>query len=239
MLEYILLFVAAYLAALLSGLAGFGGALLLLPLLIEVVGTIYAVPLLTIVQLIGNLSRVVFGFSQIQWKPVNLFLLSAIPFCVLGAVSFVELPKDLITRYIGAAILLFVLLKYFGVLNLKAKPFLLVIGGGFVGFLSGLLGSAGPLSAAIFLTLGLPPVAYIASEGTTALLMHGVKILTYQQFINLDQVLWLLAAIMGVAMIAGSWSAKQVIEYMPQKKFEQYVTILLIIIAIYMIINGV
>src|SRR5680860_63957 len=95
----------------LSGTAGFGGALLLLPLLIEVVGTMHAVPLLTVIQFIGNLARVCFGFQQIQWKPVSLFLLSAIPFSILGAVSFVELPKDLITRYIGAAILLFVILK--------------------------------------------------------------------------------------------------------------------------------
>lgn len=52
------------------------------------------------------------------------------------------------------------LLKYIGVIKLKANPLLLIVGGGFVGFLSGLLGSAGPLGAAIFLSLGLPPVAY-------------------------------------------------------------------------------
>lgn len=238
MLEYTLLFLAAYFAAILSGTAGFGGALLLLPLLIEVVGTMHAVPLLTVIQFIGNLARVCFSFQQIQWKPVSLFLLSAIPFSILGAVSFVELPKDLITRYIGAAILLFVMLKYVGVMNLKISPFLLIAGGSLVGFLSGLLGSAGPLGSAIFLSLGLSPVAYIASEGTTALAIHGVKIITYHQYIILDQDLWLLAASMGVAMIAGSWSAKQVIEYMPQKKFERYVTVLLVVLAIYLIVYG-
>lgn len=108
MIEFTLLLVVAYFAAVVSGMAGFGGALLLMPFLIEIVGTAYAVPLLTIVQFIGNLSRVYFGFSQIQWKPVSLFLLSAIPFSIFGAFSFVELPKDLITRFIGAAILLFV-----------------------------------------------------------------------------------------------------------------------------------
>lgn len=238
MLEYTLLILAAYFAAILSGTAGFGGALLLLPLLIEVVGTMHAVPLLTVIQFIGNLARVCFGFQQIQWKPVSLFLLSATPFSILGVVSFAELPKDLITRFIGAAILLFVMLKYVGVLNLKISPFSLIAGGSLVGFLSGLLGSAGPLGAAIFLSLGLSPVAYIASEGTTALAIHRVKIITYHQYIILDQDLWLLAAFMGVAMIAGSWSAKQVIEYMPQKKFERYVTVLLVVLAIYLIVYG-
>ncbi|MBP9101982.1 MAG: hypothetical protein KBF68_11600 [Nitrosomonas sp.] len=36
---------------------------------------------------------------------------------------------------------------------------------------------------------------------------------------------------MGIAMIAGSWTAKRVIERIPQKKFERYVAILLIGIA--------
>ncbi len=66
MLEYPVLFAAAFIAAVISGAAGFGGGLLLLPLLVQTVGVIHAVPLLTIVQLIGNLSRVAFGFSQIQ-----------------------------------------------------------------------------------------------------------------------------------------------------------------------------
>jgi uncharacterized membrane protein YfcA len=39
--------------------------------------------------------------------------------------------------------------------------------------------------------------------------------------------MWFLAVIMGIAMIAGSWTAKRVIERIPQKKFERYVAILL------------
>lgn len=237
-MEFILLLVAAYFAAVVSGVAGFGGALLLLPFLTEIVGAVHAVPLLTIIQFIGNFSRVYFGFSQIQWKPVSLFLLSAIPFSILGALSFIELPKDLITRFIGAAILLFVILKYIGAINLKANSLFLIAGGGFVGFLSGLIGSAGPLGAAIFLSLGLPPVAYIASEGATALAMHGAKIVIYQNYISLSEDLWILAAMMGLAVIAGTWSAKQFIKNMSKKVFERYVTVLLIIIGIYMVLYG-
>jgi len=168
MIEFLVLFVASFTAATISGAAGFGGALLLLPLLVATVGVTHAVPLLTVAQLIGNLSRAGFGFTQIQWKPVGLFLLGAVPFSILGAVSFIQLPKELVTRTIGAAILIFVALQYFGLLKVKAGRALLAAGGGVVGSLSGLVGSAGPLGAAIFLSLGLPPVAYIASEATTA-----------------------------------------------------------------------
>jgi hypothetical protein len=230
MLELPLLFVAAFAAAAISGAAGFGGALLLLPLLVATVGATHAVPLLTAAQFVGNVSRAGFGFSQIRWKPVALFL--------VGAISFVELPKDLVTRCIGAAILLLVVLKQFGVLELKPRPLLLVAGGGIVGFLSGLVGSAGPLGAAIFLSLGLPPVAYIASEATTALAMHGVKTVVYQQYISLDREFWFQAALMGFAMILGTWSAKRVIERLSRDTFQRYVAGLLIAIAIYMVLHG-
>jgi uncharacterized protein len=238
MLQYVLLSIAAFLAAAISGAAGFGGALLLLPVLTGTVGTIQAVPLLTLVQLIGNLSRVGFGFKQIKWKPVAMFLIGAVPLCVAGALLFAELPKSIINRCIGAAILLFTLLKLSGVLKLKPSNALMVVGGGLVGFLSGLVGSAGPLGAVIFLTLGLPPVAYIASEATTALVMHGVKTIVYQSTLHVDPKVWLLAGLMGLAMILGTWASKKVIERLNPKKFQLFVSILLILMAAYMIIHG-
>ena len=169
------LFLAAFAAATISGAAGFGGALLLLPLLNHVVGTTVAVPLLTLAQAVGNASRVGLGWRQIRWPAVAWFLAGAIPCAVVGALSFITLPKPFVVRCIGGAILGFVALTCFKLLRLRPGHRLLVTGGGAVGFLSGLAGSAGPLGAAVFLSLELPPVAYIASEDVTALVMHAVK----------------------------------------------------------------
>lgn len=101
-----------------------------------------------------------------------------------------------------------------------------------------MVGSAGPLSAAIFLSLGLPPVAYIASEATTALVMHGLKTLVYQQYVTLDREFWFRAALMGIAMILGTWSFKRIIERMPKETFQRFVAVLLLVIAVYMVVHG-
>jgi len=238
MFEQLLLFIAAFASAVLSGAAGFGGALLLLPLLVATVGTTHAVPLLTLAQLVGNGSRVAFGFSQIHWKPVGLFLLGAVPLSIVGALCFLELSRDISTRSIGAAILLFVAMKYFRVWRSRTGPAVLVAGGGLVGFLSGLVGSAGPLAAALFVSLGLPPVAYVASEASTALVMHGIKTVVYQHYIALDREFWSLAVLMAIAMVLGTWAAKRVIERMPQEVFQRFVAILLVGIAGYMVMHG-
>src|SRR5216684_752283 len=106
MTDYILLFLGAFFAAAISGAAGFGGALLLLPLLTHTVGVTEAVPLLTVAQLVGNLSRAAFG-----------------------AFSFVSLPKPLVVRLVGAAILAFVLIRALGLVAFKPTNRLLLGGG--------------------------------------------------------------------------------------------------------------
>ena len=235
MFAYIALFFGAFLAAAISGTAGFGGALLLLPLLNHVVGTSVAIPLLTLAQAVGNASRVGLGWRQIRWRPVAWFLAGAIPCAVLGALSFVTLPKPLVVRCIGGTILVFVTLTFFKLLRLRPGRRLLIAGGGIVGFLSGLVGSAGPLGAAVFLTLELPPVAYIASEAVTALVMHVIKTVVYQRSLTLSREMWLLALLLGVAMIAGTWVSKRVIERMKPEKFRAFVAVLLVILALQML----
>lgn len=226
MIAYFILIAGAFLAAAISGAAGFGGALLLLPLLTRTVGVAEAVPLLTIAQLAGNLARVGFGYRSIAWRPVLIFLAFALPAAALGALAFTSLPKSVAVRLIGGVILLFVILRHIGVLRLKPGVGMLAVGGAAVGFLSGLVGSAGPLGAAVFLSLGLPPTAYIASEAVTAVAMHAVKIVVYGQTLVFESGFWPLAAALSAAMVAGTWAAKRVIERLSAKAFERWVTIL-------------
>lgn len=56
-IDILILFIGGFAAAAISGAAGFDRALLLLPLLTKTLGTTMAVPVLTIAQLRGNLSR--------------------------------------------------------------------------------------------------------------------------------------------------------------------------------------
>lgn len=237
MIAYIALLAGSFVAAVVSGSAGFGGALLLLPLLTHVVGVTSAVPLLTIAQLVGNLSRVAFGWRAIRWRPVLLFLAPALPAAALGAWWFTALPKGLMVRGLGVAILIFVALKLRG-LTFKPSPRLLLIGGAVVGLLSGLVGSAGLLGAAVFLSLNLPPLAYVASEATTAVAMHMVKWIVYESAISLDADFWPLAAGMSAAMIAGTWVGKHVIERLPAHRFQLLVAALLAVTAVQMIVTG-
>ena len=126
---YSVLILTSFIAAFVSGAAGFGGALLLLPVVTAFVGAEVAVPVLTITQLIGNLSRIAFGIKQIDWKAVGLFCATALPLAALGAFGFSVLPKDIVTRCIGGVLIILVLFKTIKKIEFKnrKKPCLLAV----------------------------------------------------------------------------------------------------------------
>lgn len=234
----IFLFAGGFIAAAISGAAGFGGALLLLPILAQTVGTAMAVPVLTIAQLIGNLSRVYFGYREIEWRPVWLFIAGAVPTSVIGAFSFVAIPKEIVAKLIGFAVIGFVILKNYQVIKFKNNDRVMIIGGGFVGLLSGLVGSAGPIGAALFLSLNLSPISYVASEAVTAVAMHVTKTLVYQKYLGIGLEALEIGLFIGVAMIMGTWAGKKFIEKLPKERFIKFVTLLLVGIGLELIFWG-
>lgn len=232
------IFTGSFIAAAVSGAAGFGGALLLLPMLSITIGTQSAVPILTLAQLIGNLARAFMGVKQISWKPVGLFVIGAIPAALIGARSFVAIPSDIATRIIGAAVIVFAALKYFNLVRFKPGKTALILGGALVGLLSGLIGSAGPIGAAIFLSLNLGPISYISSEAATAVAMHIVKTVVYQRYLGLSMEAIAIGLFMGFAMVLGTIAGKKLIEKMPKEKFVKFVGILMALVGLEMMIVG-
>ena len=79
-----------------------------------------------------------------------------------------------------------------------------------VGFLSPLVGSAGPLGAAVFLSLRPPKTAYAACEPVTATLMPASKG-------GVDGRAALLGPALGASMVLNSWTGRKLIVRMPDR----------------------
>lgn len=229
-----ILVVLSWLAAAISGIAGFGGALLLLPVLSHFIGIKAAIPVLTIAQLFGNTSRVWFGRQELQWKPVLYFLAGSIPFSVIGSIMFVSVNSGLLVKGIGVLLILMVVYRRLGLKPVAQKDKWLIVGGIITGFLSGIAGSAGPLGAACFVSLNLNPVAYISSEAFTALSMHITKIIVYQKYALIGFKELGYGLICGLAMILGSYSGKKIVEKMSKEKFLLLVDVLVVLSGLQM-----
>lgn len=238
MTDLILIFLIAFLAATISGAAGFGGALLLLPVLTGVVGIKAAVPILTIGQIFGNASRVWFGRHELKWRPVIFFLITAIPLTIIGSYLFADIDSKNIKIGIGGFLIMLVIYRRIKTKKIGLGEKGMLIGGGLTGFLSGLAGSAGPLGSAFFLGLNLTATAYVASEAFTALTMHLTKTIVYNKYTLIGQTEFYYGLFIGIAMILGSWAGKKIIEKLSKDKFIILVEILLLISGLQMIITG-
>jgi uncharacterized membrane protein YfcA len=236
--SWILLLTCGYVAATISGAAGFGGALILLPVIVFVVGGKPAVPILTVAQLLGNAARAGFGWREIRWRPALLFSLGAIPASLLGARLFVGLNSAIVPRLLGSFLLLIVALRHTSLGSRRIPEQLLAPAGAAVAFVSAIAGSAGPLGAAVFLSLKLPAQAYVASEAVTAVLMHATKSLVYGKYAALRMSELAGGLLLGSALVAGSWTGRQVIARLPERAFRVLVEALLVISAGVLFLSG-
>lgn len=234
----LVLLAVGFVAGLLSGSVGFGGGMVLLPVLTAFYGVEVAVPVSTIAQMLSNLSRMGMGFRHIEWKQAGRFLILAAPLTALGAYGFAIVPKVPMTRALCIFLIIFAVMKVMGKLTLPGKPATMIIGGGVTGLVNGLLGISGPLSSAAFLTLGLQPLAYIASEATTATVMHAIKIFMYGKLDLMNRDIFICGLLIGAAMMLANFVAIRLIHNVNKKLYQKIVASVMIAASIWLFFSA-
>jgi uncharacterized membrane protein YfcA len=216
----LLVAVVAFVAATLAAITGFGGAAVLLPVLVLSFGIRDAIPILTVAQLIGNGSRVWFNRRELDGRVVAWFALGGVPLAFLGGLLFAQAPLAALTRLLGAFLLLIVAWRRLRPGTFYRPPlrgFALI--GAASSFLSALLGSVGPLMAPFFLAYGLVKGAYIGTEALATVVMHVTKLAAYRQAAILAPGALIAGLALGPVMVLGSWSGKRIVDRLPEHVF--------------------
>lgn len=239
LLRWSILALTALLASTLAAVTGFGGAAVLLPVLVAIFGVREAIPILTVAQLIGNGSRVWFNRQEVDWRVVAWFAAGGVPMALLGGYLFAKAPLSALTRLLGAFLLLIVVWRH--VRPRRSEPFPVVtfagIGAG-ASFLSALLGSVGPIMAPFFLAYGLLKGAYIGTEASSTVVMHVTKLVAYRQT---DVLTWagvLVGLTLGPIMIIGSWLGKRIVDRLPERVFVGIIEGVLIVAGVLFVVRG-
>ena len=210
---------AAFLLAMVSAVAGFGGGVLLLPVFTALFGLRAAVPMLTLTQLSSNGSRLWLNRREVRWRPVGWFAAGAVPFAVLGAVLLTRAPLHALQRALGVFLIGVVLWRR---RNRRPDPpddRLFAGIGAASGFGSALLGSVGPLTAPFFLAAGLTRAAYVGTEAAAALTMHLTKTAAYGTGDLLTGQVLLYGAALTPATAAGAWVGRKIVGRVSDRVF--------------------
>lgn len=237
--DLILLGGGAFVASALAAVTGFGGAAVLLPILVLVFGVRDAIPILTVAQLIGNGSRVWFNRSELVLPVVGWFALGGVPAALAGGVLFASAPFSFLKRLLGIFLLVTVAYRHIGkesFLQLPLRGFAAI--GAIFSFLSALLGSVGPLMAPFFLAYGLVKGAYIGTEAFATVVMHITKLVAYggMSVLTIKGVLAGLA--LGPIMVLGSFIGKKILDRLPERLFVVIIEATLIIAGLGFLIHG-
>ena len=238
-LQWLVLALAALFASTLAAVTGFGGAAVLLPVLVGAFGVRDAIPILTVAQLIGNGSRVWFNRRELRWRVVAWFALGGVPTALLGGYLFAKAPLAFLTRLLGAFLLMIVAWRHLRPRRTRPFPTPAFAGiGAGASFLSALLGSVGPIMAPFFLAYGLVKGAYIGTEALSTVVMHVTKLVAYRQTSVLTGASVLIGLALGPIMVFGSWLGKRIVDRLPEKVFVAIIEGVLIVAGVLFLVRG-
>ncbi len=230
--------VAAF-SAFVGSVAGSGGSTILLPMLVLYYGVHDAVPILTIANFSANVSRMIINRREIVFPVVGWFVLGAFPMSVLGAWLFVVADANLLTRLLGALLIVIVVWR-----RLRPRPpikrgatwFWPV--GAVCGFLEGVMGTVGPLMAPFFLAYGLMRNAYIGTDSLATVAMQGTKLAVFGGAQVLKPELIVAGFTLIPFMIAGTVIGKRLLERVPERVFAVLVEGMLVVAGLNFLIYG-
>jgi uncharacterized protein len=229
----------ALFSAVLGSVAGTGGTAVLLPVLVHYFGIQAAVPMVTLANLAANVSRAVVHGREVDRPVVAWFTLGSLPLTVLGTWLFTVAAPEMLTRLLGAFLLVVVVWRRLRAVPPKAyaPAWFLPLGVGF-GFLNGLFSSVGPLMAPFFLAYGLVKDSYIGTDALITVVMQGTKLAVFGGTQFLTATVLLYGTLLMPVMFLGALVGKLLLDRLPPWVFVLVIELTLVVAGLNFVVRG-
>src|SRR3989475_11045092 len=231
---WVVLVFGALVASVVGRVAGFGAGIIMLRLVAWAIGVRSAVPVLTVTMLVGNLSRIWWSRGEIDRAVVIRFALGAVPATAVGTALYVGATSEGLGRIVGAFLVLSVPLRRVlaaRLFRLRLRHFPVL--GAFVGLLSALVVTTGPVNTPFFLAYGLRRSAYIGTEAVCATAMHMARGAALAHYALLTREALALGLVLGGTMFAGSWLGRRLLDRIRDRVFLALVEGLLVAMGLH------
>ena len=238
-LDVVIVLLAGLIGYSIAGVAGFGGGVMLLPVLTATIGPYAAMPTLCFASIMATSSRVWINRRYIDWKVTIYFFVGAIPFTILGTYIFISLDQSTIKRTLGVFVLIILLSKLLPLTkHFHMKLWAFTPLGAVTAFIAGVVGVPGPFTSIFFLNYGLTKLAFI---GTFALAMGALNlpklfVFSTNGFIT-KEIVYLGIAIGTIGCIA-SYFGSRIVGKLKDKYFAIFIISVLFVFALYFIVIG-
>lgn len=209
MISYFFVLIVGLIAGSISGIIGTGSSIILLPILVYTFGPKQAVPIMAVAAVMANLARVMAWWKLIDWRAFAAYSITGIPAAALGARTLLALPANLINIFLGVFFIAMIPVRHWLMLrNFRLRLWQLSIAGAFIGFLTGVVLSTGPLSVPAFTSYGLVKGAFIATEAASSLFLYVSKIITFGEFGAMPPDIFIKGLLVGTSLMVGTFVGK-------------------------------
>lgn len=209
MISYLFVLIAGLIAGGISGIIGTGSSIILLPILVYTFGPKRAVPIMAVAAVMANLARVIAWWKLIDWRAFAAYSITGIPAAALGARTLLALPSNLINIFLGIFFIAMIPARHWLMArNFRLRLWQLSVCGAFIGYLTGVVLSTGPLSVPAFTSYGLVKGAFIATEAASSLFLYVSKIITFGEFGAMPPDIFIKGLLVGASLMAGTFAGK-------------------------------
>ena len=238
-MSWFLILVISLGAGTLSGIIGFGGTTIVMPILVLTFGPKAAIPIMAIAAVLGNLARIMVWWSAINWRAVGAYAITAVPGAALGARVMLELDPVLLDIILGGFfIALIPIRRWFTNSGMKISLIGLFSAGAVIGYLTGIVANTGPINAPFFLAHGLVKGPFIGTEAMSSFFMFSSKAASFRYFGALPDEIILSGVIVGSSLMAGVWIAKRIVQNLDENQFRGLIDAVLLIAGTAMILGA-
>jgi hypothetical protein len=220
-------------AGVLGGVIGFGTTIILMPALVYFYGPIQAIPVIALVAIVANLSRIFLWWSDINWKVCFVYSLTAIPAVILGVNTLVTLNERLVEITLGLFLILLIpTRRWMRKKNFYLKLWQMSLVGAGIGYLTGIVATTGAINTPFFLAFGLTKGAFLGTEAASTLSILFTKGITFHYLGFLNSTAIIQGLLIGSCVLAGSIFSKKIVLALPEKRF-------LLLMELVMLISGI
>jgi uncharacterized protein len=215
--------VSSFASWFLSTLAGGGTPLLLVPTIAFFLGAPAVAPVLTTGMLLGHPQRVFLYWQEIDWQLMGWYLPGAIVGAIGGAFVFTQIQFEGLSIILAVFLIIYTLSSLFSkkTRSFSVRAWYFLPAGFIFAFLSGLIGSTGPLLNPLYLNYGLVKERMVATKSAHLFVVHLVKIITYAICGALTLNYLRFGLLLGVAAIPGNLLGQKVLKKLTPQQFKQ------------------
>ena len=231
-MSYLLFVIAAFASSLISGIFGFGTAMIILAIGPHLIPVEHAIALAAVLFAASTITKTILFRDHMDWKIVGVMAISSVPFAYGGGLLLSYMDPSLTRRLLGLMILSYLALSYFKPPTLRLGLPGIAVGSAGYGFLSGLLGTGSVIKVVMLRELKITREAFVGAMAATSVLASCAKIVAYGQAGLLTLDLWPTMLGLCVAAISASFIGRRYLGKLTVAGFDLGVRVLLAIAAV-------